>query len=425
MKILLIGNGGREHAIGNSIVNSPSFQNSELIFTSPNAGLEKIATPVDIKPDDVSELLKFAVENKIDFTIVGTEVPLSLGLADEFRANGLKVFGPGKRAARIESSKIFAKELMFDAGIPTAKYRAFSDVDVEDSFEYIKTLQYPIVIKADGLAAGKGVVIADTETDAVNFIDDLVKNKIHGDAGLSFIIEEFLTGQELSVFVITDGSNFKILPPAQDHKRIGDGDTGPNTGGMGAYAPASKFLNDELIKKIEDRIITKTLNALSQKDSEFKGCLYCGLIVDENNNPSVIEFNCRFGDPETQAVLQLIESDFLQLLFSSEDGNISDYDLRIKDGYACTVVAASGGYPADYEKGKVIAGLDEINDCNVFHCGTKIDQGHIVSNGGRVLAVTSYDDTSLENALKKAYDCIEKIYFEKIYYRKDIGKKGI
>lgn len=425
MKILLVGNGGREHAIGLSIVNSRSFNESELFFTSPNAGLEKIATPIDIKPNDISGLLSFALSNEIDFTIVGPEVPLSLGLANLFRSNGLKVFGPDKDAARIESSKIFAKELMFEAGVPTAKFKAFTETDLRDSYNYIKSLNYPIVIKADGLAAGKGVVIAETEAEAETFINDLIQNKIHGDAGLSFIIEEFLTGQEISVFVVTDGINYKILPPAQDHKRIFDGDTGPNTGGMGAYAPATKVINDALMKKIEEQIIIKTLKSLSEKGTPFKGCLYCGLIVDENNNPSVIEFNCRFGDPETQAVLQLIESDFLELLLWAEEGKLEKYDLQIKNAYSCVVVAASGGYPGEYEKDKIISGLDEVSSCNVFHCGTKIKDNEILSNGGRVLAVTAFDGVSLKNALDKAYECIKKINFEKIYYRKDIGKKGL
>lgn len=424
MKVFIIGNGGREHAIAEKISNSQSFYKGILYFTRPNAGMETLGHGVDIKPSDLNLLLKFAIEKGIDFTVVGPEQPLALGITDLFRSNGLKIFGPGSTAAMIESSKIFAKELMKEAGIPTADFRAFGKESFNEALNYIRHLSHPVVIKADGLAAGKGVVISESEPESLRYIDSLVSQKVHSVAGERFIVESFLRGEEISVFAVTDGLDYIVLPVAQDHKRIGENDIGPNTGGMGAYTPVSKVVTAELMRKIEDRIIRKTLESLNKSGIVYKGCLYCGLLIDENNNPYVIEFNCRFGDPETQAVLQLIESDFLQLLVASENEEIKNYELVCNSKSACNVVAVSGGYPGDYEKGKRISGLDETTGCKIFHAGTKLSGDGVVTNGGRVLSVTATED-SLHEAIKKAYNCIEKIKFEKMYFRKDIGKKGL
>lgn len=424
MKVFIIGNGGREHAIAEKISNSQSFYKGILYFTRPNAGMETLGHGVDINPSDLNLLLKFAIEKGIDFTVVGPEQPLALGITDLFRSNGLKIFGPGSTAAMIESSKIFAKELMKEAGIPTADFRAFGKESFNEALNYIRHLSHPVVIKADGLAAGKGVVISESEPESLRYIDSLVNQKVHSIAGERFIVESFLRGEEISVFAVTDGLDYIVLPVAQDHKRIGENDIGPNTGGMGAYTPVSKVVTAELMRKIEDRIIRKTLESLNKSGIVYKGCLYCGLLIDENNNPYVIEFNCRFGDPETQAVLQLIESDFLQLLVASENEEIKNYELVCNSKSACNVVAVSGGYPGDYEKGKRISGLDETTGCKIFHAGTKLSGDGVVTNGGRVLSVTATED-SLHEAIKKAYNCIEKIKFEKMYFRKDIGKKGL
>ncbi|KAA0210317.1 phosphoribosylamine--glycine ligase [Ignavibacteria bacterium CHB1] len=424
MKVFIIGNGGREHAIAEKISNSQSFYKGILYFTRPNAGMETLGHGVDIKPSDLNLLLKFAIEKGIDFTVVGPEQPLALGITDLFRSNGLKIFGPGSTAAMIESSKIFAKELMKEAGIPTADFRAFGKESFNEALNYIRHLSHPVVIKADGLAAGKGVVISESEPESLRYIDSLVNQKVHSIAGERFIVESFLRGEEISVFAVTDGLDYIVLPVAQDHKRIGENDIGPNTGGMGAYTPVSKVVTAELMRKIEDKIIRKTLESLNKSGIVYKGCLYCGLLIDENNNPYVIEFNCRFGDPETQAVLQLIESDFLQLLVASENEEIKNYELVCNSKSACNVVAVSGGYPGDYEKGKRISGLDETTGCKIFHAGTKLSGDGVVTNGGRVLSVTATED-SLHEAIKKAYNCIEKIKFEKMYFRKDIGKKGL
>lgn len=424
MKVFIIGNGGREHAIAEKISNSQSFYKGILYFTRPNAGMETLGHGVDINPSDLNLLLKFAIEKGIDFTVVGPEQPLALGITDLFRSNGLKIFGPGSTAAMIESSKIFAKELMKEAGIPTADFRAFGKESFNEALNYIRHLSHPVVIKADGLAAGKGVVISESEPESLRYIDSLVNQKVHSVAGERFIVESFLRGEEISVFAVTDGLDYIVLPVAQDHKRIGENDIGPNTGGMGAYTPVSKVVTAELMRKIEDRIIRKTLESLNKSGIVYKGCLYCGLLIDENNNPYVIEFNCRFGDPETQAVLQLIESDFLQLLVASENEEIKNYELVCNSKSACNVVAVSGGYPGDYEKDKRISGLDEATGCKIFHAGTKLSGDGVVTNGGRVLSVTATED-SLHEAIKKAYNCIEKIKFEKMYFRKDIGKKGL
>jgi phosphoribosylamine--glycine ligase len=343
--------------------------------------------------------------------------------------NGLKIFGPTKAAAELETSKIFAKDFMSSNGIPTAKYKVFDKSNYQSVKEFLNIISYPAVIKADGLAAGKGVYIAKNIEDAQNFIDEITKAKIFGASGEKFIIEEFLDGFELSVFAITDGRDYVILPAAQDHKKIGEGDTGKNTGGMGSYSPADSLIDEETFGKIRSKVIDPTIRGMAESGNTYKGCLYCGLMIIKSGigfEPYVIEYNCRFGDPEAQSVLPLIKSDFLELLFASAEDKIGSYKLETENLFAGCVVAASGGYPGNYETGKIINGLD-LNDGNsvIFHAGTQSaeDGKTILTSGGRVLNITGLSKISVSDALKKAYDRIGKIKFEKLYYRKDIGYK--
>lgn len=427
--ILLVGNGGREHAIAHSIYNSKSFRKGEskIYCTLGSGGLDKFCEPIEIKPTEIQELKEFALDNEIDFTVVGPEVPLSMGIVDEFEKAGLKIFGPNKKAAQIESSKIFAKDLMMRNNIPTAKYKKFGCNDAAAAMKYLDGVNFPVVIKADGLAAGKGVVVCNSRDEAVNTIDMFTKSKVFGSASDNFIIEEFLTGFEVSVLAVTDGEFFVMLPASQDHKRIGEGDTGANTGGMGAYAPLSeKLIDEELLQDIRQLIIEPMLAAFKKDRIVYKGCLYCGLMITDDKKPYVIEFNCRFGDPETQAVLPLLKSDFLKLLEASEAGTIKDYELELKPAYSFCVVLASKGYPGEYQKGFKIDGLDiNQNDVIVFQAGTKIKNGDVVTSGGRVICVTAVSGESLKDAAEKAYKAAGKINFENKYFRRDIGNKSL
>jgi phosphoribosylamine---glycine ligase len=431
MKILIVGNGGREHAIAWKISNSPSFDSSRdrLFCTYPNPGIADICEKTEIKPDNIIELLEFAKSHDIDFTVVGPEIPLSLGIADEFGKNRLKIFGPSKAAAELETSKIYAKEFMAANEIPTAKYKIFNESNYPSATEFLNIISYPAVIKADGLAAGKGVYIAKNKEDALNFIDEITKVKIFGSSGEKFIIEEYLDGFELSVFAVTDGKNYVILPTAQDHKKIGEGDTGKNTGGMGSYSPADSLIDENTFVKIRSKIIEPTLYGMAKTGREYKGCLYCGLMLtktEEGYEPFVIEYNCRFGDPEAQSVLPLIKSDFLQLLIASAENKISGYNLETEKLFAGCVVAASKGYPDNYETGKEIKGLGKNTDNSVvFHAGTKYseDGKTVITSGGRVLNITGLSELSIDDALKNAYDKIGQINFDKMYYRRDIGYK--
>ncbi|MEO8446875.1 MAG: phosphoribosylamine--glycine ligase [bacterium] len=426
MKILLIGSGGRENAIAAKIFESESFKKQRgKIYCAPgNPGINRFAEPVDIKQTDIDLLLKFALNNIIDFTIVGPEVPLTAGIVNKFEDNGLKIFGPRKEAAEIESSKVFSKNLMQQNNIPTAKFKIFSKDDLTGALIFLNECRFPLVIKADGLAAGKGVIIAASFTEAEKTIKEFCGEDPFGDAGTNFVIEEFLKGEEVSVFVITDGSDYLVLPFSQDHKKIFDGNKGKNTGGMGAVAPVKKFMTNELDEKIRKQVIEPVLKVMKDEGREFKGCLYCGLmIVDEM--PYVIEFNCRFGDPETQAVLPLIESDFLQLLIASSENTIKNYKLVLNNKYSCCVVMTSGGYPDEYVTGKLITGLDEAGKTTfVAHSGTKYGDNNeeILSNGGRVLSVVGVSEKSAEDAVRIAYEGVEKISFEGMYYRKDVGR---
>ncbi len=426
MKILLIGNGARENALAWKIFNSPSFVNTNsILYAAPgNPGINKFATPINIHSTGIKSLKEFVVKEQIDFTVVGPEIPLSLGIVDEFEKEGLKIFGPKKSAAEIETSKVFSKDLMKKYGIPTAQYKVFTGENLNKLDSFVEKIKFPVVIKADGLAAGKGVIICNDSEEVNKCVKDLTENKIFGESGLSFVVEQFLTGNEVSLFVITDGENYTILPSAQDYKRIFDEDKGKNTGGMGAFSPAHKYCDEIVLKKVEEKIIEPTLAALKKEGREYKGCLYAGLMISEDKEPYVIEFNCRFGDPETQAVLTLIESDFLQLLISSAEGNLKDYNLVLKNAYAGCVVLASLGYPDEYKTGMLIEGLNEVpNDVFVFHAGTVERGGIIYSSGGRVLSVVSLSEKSFNSAFDNIYSAIEYIDFENKYFRRDIGKK--
>lgn len=424
MKVLVIGSGGREHAIVWKLIQSPRV--TEIFCAPGNAGINKTAKGVNIKADDIDGLLNFAKENKIEFTVVGPEVPLEKGIVDIFTANGLLIFGPQKSAARLEHSKIFAKDFMKRNNIPTAEYETFNLNDEAKVNEYIEFAKYPLVIKADGLAAGKGVIICQDKDEAKQTVKELFSDKIFGSAGENIVIEEFLEGTEASVFAICDGENYLVLPASQDHKKIGEGETGKNTGGMGAYAPAEKAVSHETMSKIKHRVIEPVIKYMKAEGSEFRGCLYCGLMIDKNNNPYVIEFNTRFGDPETQVVLPKIKSDLCDMFIASASGNIQSYKLELNENYYCTVVLASEGYPDKYETGKEIKGLDRISsEAIVFHAGTSEKDGKIFSNGGRVLNVTGFSPIGLKEAINYAYHNAEQIKFDNKYLREDIGLKGL
>lgn len=401
MKILVVGSGGREHALVWKIAQSEKV---EKIYCAPgNAGISEIAQTVQIKPEDLNSLLNFAIDQKIDLTVVGPELPLSLGIVDLFESRGLKIFGPRKLPAEIESSKVFAKNFMKKYGIPTANYETFTSEESEKAKKFVQSLNLPIVIKADGLAGGKGVTICETIQDAISTIDLYFKNKIFGSAGEKIVIEEFLNGEEASVFAITDGEDFIILAPAQDYKRVLDGDKGKNTGGMGSYAP-TPIVNAEILERVKNDIIKPTIQGLKNEGREYKGCLYCGLMLTEDG-PKVLEFNCRFGDPETQVVLPLLEGDIIEMFFRAIDGRIKTFNYTIKNATAVCVIIASAGYPDNYEIGKEIKGLDEakkINDVILFHAGTKKINGKIVTSGGRVIGITAIGaENDFENTIKK------------------------
>jgi phosphoribosylamine---glycine ligase len=424
MNILVIGNGGREHAIIWKLKQSP--RTGKIYCTIGNAGICSVAECIDIKPEDIEDLITFVKENNIGFTVVGPEVPLSLGIVDRFDSEGLKVFGPSKNAAMLESSKTFAKDFMQRYNIPTAGFKKFGFEQKHKAIEYLNSVKYPVVIKADGLAAGKGVIIAEEKQSAEKTIHEIFDDKIFGNAGNSIVIEDFLTGSEASVFAICDGTGYLILPPAQDHKKILEGEKGKNTGGMGSFAPADKIVTDYVMIKVRERIIEPVLENMKKEGNEFKGCLYCGLMIDKNNDPYVIEFNVRFGDPETQVVIPKIESDYLEMLLSSAEGNIKDYKLSLNNNYYCSVVLASKGYPDKYESKKEITGLDDVGDnCIIFHAGTKCDNGKVLSYGGRVLNVVGVSKNNLKEAIDNAYTNVALINFENKYYRTDIAQKGL
>ena len=423
MKVAVIGSGGREHALALKIGESEMLK--KLYIIPGNPGTAQIGENVNLDINNNAEILNFCNEKEIDLVVIGPEQQLVNGLADELRANDTLVFGPDSAASDIEAYKTFAKNLMLSAGVPTAKYIEFNSSMYDQLKEFIQQKKYPCVIKADGLAAGKGVVICNNAEDTEAALKSFFIDRIFGESGDKILIEEFLEGEEASVFAITDGNNFICLPASQDYKRIGDNDTGKNTGGMGAYAPAP-IVTKQILNEISVKIIAPTLQALKAEKKPFIGCLYAGLILT-SEGVKVIEFNCRFGDPETQAVLPLLKGDFLKLLFSAAEGKLDINSVSYNGGSAVCVVAASLGYPGQYQKGLEIFGLDEIPENTiVFHAGTKEDKGKILTNGGRVLGITSVlEENDLQKAKNLAYKALDKIHFSNMYYRTDIADKAI
>lgn len=419
MQVLIIGGGGREHALAWKVKQSPKVAN---IYCAPgNAGIRDYATCLDIKDNDLEGLLKFAQEEKIDLTIVGPEVPLSLGIVDLFNKNGLKIFGPSKLAAELEASKAFSKDLMKKYNIPTAEYEVFTEV--EAAIDYIEDIGIPCVVKADGLAAGKGVMVCFSKEEAVKAIYEILLDQKFGDAGASLIIEEFLDGQEVSMLAFSDGKTVLPMVSSQDHKQVFDMDKGPNTGGMGAYSPAPIY-TDEIHEFVIKEVLEKTLQAMEAEGRSFKGILYAGLMLS-SKGVKVLEFNARFGDPETQVVLPRLETDLIDILETAIAGELETLEIKWSKDAAVCVVMASGGYPGDYEKGKVITGLEDVpSTVQVFHAGTEIVNEQVVTKGGRVLGVTALGST-IKEAIDNAYQGVEKINFEGVHYRKDIGAKAL
>ena len=420
MNILLLGSGGREHAFAWKITQSTLC--SKLFVAPGNAGIGQIATNVAVNPTDFNAVKQFVLDNKVEMVIVGPEDPLVKGIYDFFKndttLNTIPVIGPSQHGAQLEGSKEFAKQFLVKNNIPTARYEAFTKDTVEKGCEFLTTLNAPYVLKADGLAAGKGVLILNDLAEAQQELRNMLVDAKFGDASSKVVIEEFLDGIELSCFVLTDGKSYKILPTAKDYKRIGEGDTGLNTGGMGAVSPVP-FADDEFMKKVEDRIVIPTITGLKNDGIEYKGFVFIGLIK-VGNDPFVIEYNVRMGDPETEVVIPRIKSDIVTLFQAVANETLADAVLEIDERTSTTVMMVSGGYPEDYEKGKIITGLNQIENSIVFHAGTAEKDGKIVTNGGRVLAVTSYG-TDFKEALKQSYQNIEKIDFEGNYYRTDLG----
>jgi len=421
MRILVIGSGGREHALTWKLRQSP---HADRIFCAPgNGGTTEIAENVSIPASDLPALVRFAKENRVDLAVVGPDDPLAAGIVDFFTAEKLRAFGPDKSAARIESSKIFAKELMRAHKIPTAKARTFSDSN--EALRYCEQMKFPMVIKADGLALGKGVIIAADSAAAKSTIDEMMNQGRFGDAGLRIVIEEFLQGTECSLHALVDGKNYLLLESARDHKRALDGDQGPNTGGMGAFSPANNW-NGKLQSQFETEIMQPLLRGFVKEGVTFRGLLYPGLIIT-SDGPRVLEFNCRFGDPETQVLLPRLKSDLLPLLEATIDGKIDQYAIEWDMRAAVTVVLASAGYPGKYETGKSISGLAtaaQLEDVQIFHAGTKCDGGDVKTAGGRVLAVTALGST-VEAARTRAYEAVSRIRFEGCHFRRDIALSAV
>lgn len=421
MTILLLGSGGREHALAWKMLQSSKC--SKLFVAPGNAGTASIATNIPINPNDFSAIKKIVLQEKIDMVVVGPEDPLVLGIYDFFKKdseiNEIPVIGPSTIGAQLEGSKEFAKEFLVKHKIPTAAYDSFTATTVEKGCEFLETLQPPYVLKADGLAAGKGVLIISDLEEAKAELRNMLVHAKFGNASAKVVIEEFLDGIELSCFVLTDGKNYKILPTAKDYKRIGEGDTGLNTGGMGAVSPVP-FADAVLLEKIENRIVKPTIEGLQKDGIEYKGFVFIGLIIVKGE-PIVIEYNVRMGDPETEVVIPRIKSDLVELFQAVADGKLNEVSLDIDARSATTVMLVSGGYPEDYGKGFEISGLETIQDSLVFQAGTKLENGKVLTNGGRVLAITSYGN-DFQEAIKKSYQNIDRLHFDKIYFRKDIGR---
>ncbi len=423
MKILVIGSGGREHTLVWKIKQSPL---ASQIFCAPgNAGIATLAPCVDIKADDIQGLLAFAKGQAVDLTVVGPEAPLVAGIVDEFQKAGLKIFGPTRAAAQLEGSKAFAKEFMRRYRIPTADFQIFSDVNkAHHVLRVLRKEDYPVVVKADGLAAGKGVMICHNEPETETALVDILDKKIFKEAGNKIIVEECLKGEEVSILALCDGKSFVMLEPSQDHKRAFDNDEGPNTGGMGAYSPVPA-VSPELIERISQEILEPTLRGMAKDGIPFQGVLYAGLMLTKEG-PKVLEFNVRFGDPETEVILPRLKDDLIDLMLACCEGQIASRELHWERGSALCVVLASGGYPGDYETGKEIRGLNDILDPQtlIFHAGTKNLNSHLLTSGGRVLVVTGLGNT-LPEASQHAYARVNRIHFEKSFFRKDIGAKAM
>ncbi len=429
MRILVIGSGGREHALVWKVAQSKLV---DKVFCAPgNAGIAQEAECADIKAENIPALLDFAEKEKIDLTVVGPEAPLALGIADEFKKHSLKIFGPNKKASQLEASKVFAKELMAKYNIPTADFKVFDNSD--KAKQYIEKKNSPCVVKADGLAQGKGVFVAKDAAEAQNAVKIIMQEKAFAEAGNKIIVEDCLQGQEASIIVFTDSREVMPLASSQDHKRVFDGDSGPNTGGMGAYSPAP-VVTPELFKEILDKIIYRTIDGMSKEGIDYRGGLYAGIMITKEG-PKVLEYNVRFGDPETQAILPRLKTDLLEAMLAVSDGKLNKAvksGLLNWDSRACVcVVCASKGYPGNYEKGKEIFGLEEaaeMKDIKVFHAGTKVlmanGKWHIAANGGRVLGVTGLGN-NLGEAIHKTYQAVEKISFAGMHFRKDIGQKAL
>ena len=420
MTILLLGSGGREHAFAWKMLQSPLC--TKLFVAPGNAGTGSIATNVNLKITDFDAVKSFALSEKVEMVVVGPEDPLVKGIFDFFQNDTdlkhIPVIGPSKLGAQLEGSKEFAKEFLVKHNIPTAAYDSFTKETVDEGCDFLETLQPPYVLKADGLAAGKGVLIIQELAEAKEELRNMLVHSKFGEASSKVVIEEFLDGIELSCFVLTDGKNYKILPTAKDYKRIGEGDTGLNTGGMGAVSPVP-FADAVLLEKIENRIVKPTIEGLQKDGIQYKGFVFIGLI-NVKGEPIVIEYNVRMGDPETEVVIPRLKSDLVELFLAVANEKLDEKTLEINSQSAATIMVVSGGYPEEYVNGKVISGIETITDSIVFHAGTKAENGQIISNGGRVLAVTSLG-TNFEEAIKKSYQSIDKLHFDTMYFRKDIG----
>ncbi|WP_038092918.1 phosphoribosylamine--glycine ligase [Tumebacillus flagellatus] len=419
MKVLVVGAGGREHAILWKLAQSP--QQPKLYCAPGNPGTEPLAASVGVGAEEVAALADFAEREGIDLTVIGPEAPLLAGIVDHFEERGLRVFGPRRAAALIEGSKAFAKSVMERRGVPTAAYRDFTDAEAARA--YVRETGAPIVIKADGLAAGKGVIVAMTLQEAESALDMIMRENAFGDAGHKVVVEEFLTGQEATVMAFVCGTDIRLMVPAQDHKPAYDGDQGPNTGGMGTYSPVP-VVTPELLDEVERTIIRPVVEGLAADGTPYRGVLYTGLMLTEQG-PKVIEFNARFGDPETQVVLPRLESDLLEIFNSVVDGTLAEQEISWSEQAAVCVVLAAGGYPASYRKGDVIDGLDSTHAQSViFHAGTKQTEAGIVTNGGRVLGVTGFG-SDLRAAKQQAYEAVARVSFEGMHYRRDIADKAL
>ena len=416
MKILVVGGGGREHAICWKLSNESDV---EKIYCAPgNAGISNVAECIDIQDSDIENLLNFAKENKIDLTIVGPEIPLVAGIVDKFEKEGLKIFGPNKKCAQLEGSKAFSKDFMIKHNLPTAKYKEYTDLD--EAISEIDSFGYPVVIKADGLAAGKGVVIPENREDAITTLKEMMSDKKFGNAGDKIVVEEFLTGIETSILAFVDNDTIVPMVSSKDHKKVFEGETGLNTGGMGTFSP-SEIYTEKLAKEVQEKILDKTLEGFKKDNLNYKGILFVGLMITEDG-PKILEYNVRFGDPETQSVLFRLDTDLNKIISEILNNNLKNIEINYSKEEAICVMLTSGGYPENYEKGKVISGLENLDsDIVVFHSGTKFDNENIVTNGGRVIGITAKGKT-VKEAGEKVYENIKKINFEKMHYRKDIWK---